>query len=104
LGLRAGGTQVIKKKRGIQWDRSQIRESQEGLGLPKKGLKSEWYHSDEDEESNQMNQVSNQGEIWPQSYTHVDLYSDMNNMLAYLLRADRRQSICLSLMASSARR
>jgi hypothetical protein len=36
MGLKLIGTRVIKTKRGIQWDRSQIRASQKGLGPPKK--------------------------------------------------------------------
>jgi hypothetical protein len=32
MGLNMIGTRVIRTKRGIQWDRSQIRASQKGLG------------------------------------------------------------------------
>jgi hypothetical protein len=42
-------------KRGIQWDRLQIRVSERGSGpLKKKRLKNERYHCDQGEERNPM--------------------------------------------------
>jgi hypothetical protein len=50
------GTRVISEKRGIQWDRCQIRVSWKGVGpwRKKKRLKSEGYHCDQNEERNAM--------------------------------------------------
>jgi hypothetical protein len=36
MGLKLIGSQLIKTKRRIQWDRSQIRAIKKGLGPPKK--------------------------------------------------------------------
>jgi hypothetical protein len=54
-GLQVIGTMMIREKRGIQWDRSQIRVSGRGSGpQKKKRLKNDRYHDDQGEERNPM--------------------------------------------------
>jgi hypothetical protein len=53
-GLQVIGTTMIRVKRGIQWDRAQIRVSGRGVGPWKKRLKNDRYHDDQGEERNPM--------------------------------------------------
>jgi hypothetical protein len=53
-GLKMIGTQVIRTKRGIQWDRSQERHPKGGWVQRKKRLKIEGYHCDHNEGRNAM--------------------------------------------------
>jgi hypothetical protein len=54
MGLKMIGTQVIRTKRGIQWDGSQERHPREGWVYRKKRLKIEGYQCDLNEERNAM--------------------------------------------------
>jgi hypothetical protein len=53
-GLLVNGTMMISAKRGIQWDRFQIRVSGRGRVHWKKRLKNDRYHCDQGEERNPM--------------------------------------------------
>jgi hypothetical protein len=65
MGLKMIGTQVIRTKRGIQWDKSQERRPRGGWVHMKKMLKIEGYHCDQNEERNAMGYVTNKGSNRP---------------------------------------
>jgi hypothetical protein len=48
------GTMTMREKRGMQWDRLQIRVPERGSGPLEKNIKNDKYHDDRGEERNPM--------------------------------------------------